>query len=72
MLRYAVVTPARNEEENIRRLGAALTAQTQPPAEWVVVDDGSTDGTLDVLSALASEHDWIRTVTTPEAKDRAP
>ena len=44
-LTYAVVTPARNEEANLRRLGAALAAQTLAPAEWVVVDDGSTDAT---------------------------
>ena len=42
-LRYAVVTPARNEEVNLPRLAAALAAQTLPPAAWIVVDDGSTD-----------------------------
>jgi glycosyltransferase involved in cell wall biosynthesis len=44
-LNYALVTPARNEAENLLRLGASLAAQTIPPAEWIVVDDGSTDGT---------------------------
>ena len=51
-LRYAVVTPARNEEDNLRRLGAALAAQTLGPGEWVVVDDGSTDATAEVLAGL--------------------
>ena len=59
-LRYAVVTPARNEERNLQRLAAALAAQTLPPAEWVVVEDGSTDATPAVLSDLALRHDWIR------------
>ena len=68
-LRYAVVTPARNEEVNLRRLGAAMAAQELPPAEWVVVDDGSTDGTPDVLGALAADHDWVRPLAR-EGADR--
>jgi glycosyltransferase involved in cell wall biosynthesis len=66
-VRYAVSTPARNEEGNLRRLGAALAAQTLPPAAWVVVDDGSTDGTAEVLADLAARHDWVR----PLARDGA-
>jgi poly-beta-1,6-N-acetyl-D-glucosamine synthase len=61
-LRYAVVTPARNEERNLRRLGAALAGQTLPPVAWVVVDDASDDGTPDVLAELAGAHSWARTL----------
>jgi biofilm PGA synthesis N-glycosyltransferase PgaC len=66
-LRYAVSTPARNEEANLRRLGAALAAQTHQPVAWVVVDDGSTDGTAAVLAELAAARDWVR----PLARDGA-
>ena len=59
-LRYAVVTPARNEERNLQRLALALAAQSLPPAEWVVVEDGSTDATPAMLSELAARHGWIR------------
>jgi glycosyltransferase involved in cell wall biosynthesis len=72
MLRYSVVTPARNEEENLRRLAAALTAQTAPPDEWLIVDDGSTDGTPALLEALAAEHPWIRRVERPAADRDEP
>ena len=48
---YALVTPARNEAENLRRLAACIAAQTVLPAEWLIVDDGSTDET----AALARE-----------------
>jgi poly-beta-1,6-N-acetyl-D-glucosamine synthase len=66
-LRYAVVTPARNEEVNLQRLGAAMIAQELPPFVWVVVDDGSTDGTADVLADLSAEHAWIRATARPAA-----
>ena len=59
-LTYAVVTPARNEEHNLQRLGRALAVQTQRPAEWVVVEDGSTDATPRVLADLAARHGWVR------------
>jgi glycosyltransferase involved in cell wall biosynthesis len=66
-LRYAVVTPARNEEANLERLAAAMIAQEHAPAVWVVVDDGSTDRTPELMTALAAEHPWIRTAQRPDA-----
>ena len=71
-LRYAVSTPARNEEANLRRLGEALAAQTLAPVAWVVVDDGSTDGTPDVLAELAAAHDWVRRLTRDGADRDEP
>jgi poly-beta-1,6-N-acetyl-D-glucosamine synthase len=59
-LSYAVVTPARNEAENLHRLAGCLVAQTVLPAVWVIVDNGSTDETLAVGRQLAQAHDWIR------------
>jgi len=59
-LTYAVVTPARDEEVNLERLSAALIAQTVTPIEWVVVDDGSTDRTPELVRELGAEHPWIR------------
>ena len=71
-VRYAVVTPARNEECNLRRLADALVAQTLPPSEWVVVDDASTDATPAILAELAESYDWIRPLARPaaDASDR--
>src|SRR5262249_729184 len=62
-LTCALVTPARDEEENVGRLAASLIAQTVLPLAWIVVDDGSTDGTAQSVSRLAEEHDWISVVS---------
>jgi biofilm PGA synthesis N-glycosyltransferase PgaC len=66
-LTYAVVTPARNEEDNLPRLAAALAAQEHLPAVWVVVDDGSTDATPEIVAGLAAEHAWVRHAQRPAA-----
>jgi glycosyltransferase involved in cell wall biosynthesis len=58
-LTYAVVTPARNEAENLQRLAACVVTQTRLPMVWVIVDDGSTDGTLDVARRLAETYDFV-------------
>jgi biofilm PGA synthesis N-glycosyltransferase PgaC len=70
-LEYAAVTPARNEEDNLRRLGDCLCAQTQLPLLWVVVDDGSSDRTREVVEALAAEATWIRVIDSPGVTGRA-
>jgi biofilm PGA synthesis N-glycosyltransferase PgaC len=62
-LRYAVITPARDEAENLPRLAEALHAQTVLPSLWIVVENGSTDATLEVANRLATESSWIRVLS---------
>ena len=64
-MRYAVVTPVRNELSNLRRLCASLAGQSVRPARWVIVDTGSTDGTRDLAGSLAREHSWIEVMALP-------
>ena len=59
MLQYAAVTPVRDEEDNLQRLAESMLDQTYKPVAWIVVDNGSTDGTGTVAEGLAREHDWI-------------
>jgi len=62
---YAVVTPARDEADNLPKLAASLATQTVPPVAWNVVDNGSTDGTLEVAHELAAEYPWIHVLALP-------
>lgn len=50
----SVLIPARNEEDNLRRLLPGLLAQDHPDFEVIVVDDASDDGTADVLTRHAT------------------
>lgn len=63
---YAIVTPARNERDNLRRLAQSVITQHQRPAWWVIVDDGSDDGMAAVAHDLACRHEWILVVETGE------
>ena len=67
-LSYAVVTPVRDERENLPRLAASLAHQTRPPRTWVVVDTGSEDGTPEVAEELAGTHPWVRLLQLPQAE----
>ena len=50
---YGVITICRNAAATIARSLRSVQAQTRPPAQYVVVDGGSTDGTLAVVEGLA-------------------
>jgi glycosyltransferase involved in cell wall biosynthesis len=69
---YAAITPARDEAENLRRLADSMVAQTVRPTAWLVVDNGSTDGTRELVSDLASRFDWIRLLSVPGVDRAAP
>ncbi len=55
----SVIIPARNERRNILRCIKALVEQAYPNYEIIVVDDRSTDGTLELLEHLAAEHNRL-------------
>lgn len=62
---YILVTPAKNEEENLPYVAGTIIRQTVKPSLWVIVDDGSTDKTPDIIDTLAEDYDWIKTVRLP-------
>jgi poly-beta-1,6-N-acetyl-D-glucosamine synthase len=67
---YVLVTPARNEAQFIESTIQAVIAQTAKPLKWVIVSDGSTDGTDEIVSRYAAEHGWIELVRMPERTER--
>jgi biofilm PGA synthesis N-glycosyltransferase PgaC len=69
-LTYVLVTPARNEAKYIELTIKSVIAQTIPPLKWVIVSDGSTDGTDDIVKKYATEHPWIELIRMPERQER--
>ena len=69
--KIAVVSPCRNESEFMRRTLDSVVAQSVQPALWVIVDDGSTDGSLEIIRSYMEQHSWIRLVPLPDRGHRA-
>lgn len=67
---YVLVTPARNEADFIELTIKSVVAQTVKPVKWVIVSDGSTDGTDDIVRKYAAVHPWIELVVMPERQER--
>ena len=67
---YVLITPARNEAQFIELTLKAVTAQTVRPLKWVIVSDGSTDGTDDIVTRYVALHPWIELVRMPERTER--
>jgi cellulose synthase/poly-beta-1,6-N-acetylglucosamine synthase-like glycosyltransferase len=68
---YVIVSPGRNEAKFMRRTLDSVIAQTHRPALWVIVDDGSTDESPEILADYAARHDWIRVVRREDRGHRA-
>jgi poly-beta-1,6-N-acetyl-D-glucosamine synthase len=67
---YVLVTPARNEASFIEKTLQSMVAQTVKPARWVIVSDGSTDGTDDIVSRYAASHNWIDLISISDRATR--
>jgi len=60
--RIAIISPVRDEARLLPKTIASMAAQTVTPERWVLVDDGSTDNTLEIAQAAAVKYPWIRVV----------
>lgn len=69
--RYLIISPGRNEADYMRRTLDSVVNQTLRPALWVIVDDGSTDESPEILAEYAAKHDWIRVISKPDRGHRA-
>ena len=69
-LAYALITPARNEEEYIELTINSMVRQTVLPVKWVIVSDGSTDRTDEIVKKYLAGNDWIELIRTPEGETR--
>jgi glycosyltransferase involved in cell wall biosynthesis len=67
---YVLVTPARNEAAFIEKTIQSVVSQTILPIKWVIVSDGSNDGTDEIVSKYAARHEWIELLKQPVRAER--
>jgi len=68
--RYCLISPCRDEAAYARTTIETVARQSEPPALWVIVDDGSKDETPAILAAAAEQYPWIKVVTRRDRGER--
>ena len=66
--RYLLVTPAKNEAHALPALIRSIVQQTVVPILWLIVDDGSTDNTSEIIKNAEKEYAYIKGFKLPEGK----
>src|SRR5579871_1475891 len=69
-LQYVLISPSRNEARFIEETLKSVVAQTVLPLKWVIVNDGSTDATGEIVAKYAAQYSWIELVNRPVRKER--
>lgn len=68
---YLLISPCRNEAGYMRQTLDSVIGQSVQPSKWIIVDDGSTDATPQILAEYARKHEWITIVTRTDRGHRA-
>jgi glycosyltransferase involved in cell wall biosynthesis len=69
-LPYVLITPARNEAAYIEKTIRSVIAQTVLPLRWIIVNDGSTDSTGEIVKRYLPDHRWMELVELPPRAER--
>jgi glycosyltransferase involved in cell wall biosynthesis len=62
MKQYVLITPARNEAEYLPIVIDTVINQTIKPLQWIIVNDGSTDRTEEIVLKAQAENPFIKLV----------
>jgi biofilm PGA synthesis N-glycosyltransferase PgaC len=69
-VKYVLITPARNQPAFIEKTLDSVVAQTVLPERWIIVDDGSTDRTAQIVESYAKRRSWIELIRRSRRADR--
>jgi poly-beta-1,6-N-acetyl-D-glucosamine synthase len=70
-MKYVLITPAHNEQQFIEQTLSSMLVQTAPPERWVIVDDGSTDNTAEIIESYSQRCPWIDLQRLPQREERS-
>lgn len=63
MIKYNIISPVRNEEDFVEKTIESVINQTVLPQEWILVNDGSTDRTEEIIKSYVEKYNWIKLIT---------
>lgn len=67
-----IISPVRDEEQYLEYTIRSVIQQTATPAEWIIVDDGSSDNSAAIASRYADQYPWISVVRRSDRGSRVP
>jgi len=62
MYKYIIISPVRNEEDFVEDTLKSVIEQSITPTEWIIVNDGSTDKTTEIVKTYTDKHNWIKKI----------
>jgi len=65
---YIIVTPCKNEGDNLPKLIQSVAEQSIRPVLWVIIDDGSTDNTSEIIKEAKEKYRWIKNIRLDSSK----
>jgi poly-beta-1,6-N-acetyl-D-glucosamine synthase len=68
--RYIIISPVKNEEDKVQVTIQSVLNQTILPIRWIIVDDGSSDQTANIVEQYVRKYSWIRLLQLPYSSER--
>lgn len=62
MIDYILITPIKDEENNIKLLKETVLTQTLKPLLWVIIDSNSSDNSFELAEKLSKGYEWIHVI----------
>lgn len=72
MKKFAIVTPVKDEINFFPRTIKSILSQEVKPDKWIIIDDGSADGTTEIIKDAERENDWIEGIYREPSINRKP
>lgn len=69
-MNYTLITPVKDEEENLPQLSECVIKQTKKPKKWIIINDNSNDGTEKIIKSLVAEYEWIDSIDIKSKNER--
>lgn len=67
---YVLISPCKNEGAYIEKTLISVRDQTVPPTQWIIVDDGSMDNSVEIIGKYLPEMPYIKVVNRPQGERR--
>lgn len=68
--KIAIITPVKNEADYIHKTIESVINQKTLPEIWVIVDDGSTDNTLEIIHNCVKNYNWIKVISVANKNEK--